>query len=212
VKKLSTPESRKLERDVQKWHINKFDKLCGMKTVKGKLKLFTPEAKETINLKPEITHKMNKVLNSVKKAILHLNILSLLIFFACGSDNPVNNGNPPPTPSNDSLVKSVDSLALYTNGLNTNDTTLYGLFNAGDSIKVSLTVETNCTTSDTAFVGIFVGNISVNLTNSDFPNTFTFYGLYPTLTSGIAINLYLKTTSLRYIRVKNLRLYKVNPV
>jgi len=203
VKKLKN-DVRKLHRQTIKWHNDKFDKLTGIKKVNGKLKLFTPEA--------DITYKMKKIVSVIKKVTLHLNILSLLIFFACGSDNPVNNGNPPPTPSNDSLVKIVDSLALYTNGLNTNDTILYGLFNADDSIKISLTVETNCTTSDTAFVGIFVGNISVNLTNSDFPNTFTFYGLYPTSTSGIAINLYLKTTILRYIRAKNIRLYKVNPV
>lgn len=206
MKKLK-PESRKLYRETIKWHNEKFDKLCGIKKVNGKLKLFTPEAKETINLKPEITYKMKKVINSVKKAILHLNILGLLFIVACGSDNPTGNNNPPVS-NNDSLVKIVDSLALYTNG--SNDTNLYNIFTAGDSIKVSLTVETNCTASDTALVGVYVGNISANLTN--LSNNYTFYGLYPTTTSSVSFGLILQTTLPRFIRLKNIKLYKVNPV
>lgn len=205
----TTPESRKLERQVLKWHNEKFDKLTGLKVVKGKLKMFTPEAKETIKLKPEITYKMKKVINSIKKAVLHLNILSLLFLFACGSDNPVNNGSNPPV-SNDSLVFSMDSLALYCNGLNTNDTTLFNIFSMNDSIKVSLTAETNCTSQDTGFVAVAVGNISTSVSNFELPNTFNFYGVFPSVSSGVAFSLYLKTTSMRFIRIKNVKLYKVN--
>lgn len=209
MKKLK-PESRKLYRETIKWHNEKFDKLCGIKKVNGKLKLFTPEAKETINLKPEITYKMKKVINSVKKAILHLNILGLLFIVACGSDNPTGSNNPPVT-NNDSLVKSVDSLALYVNGLNTNDTNLYNIFSNGDSIKVSFTAETDCSTNDTAFISGSVGNISFNLDKSVLPNSFTYYGSF-NAPNGIGFLLYLKTTSMRYLRMKNIKLYKVNPV
>lgn len=137
----TTPESRKLERQVLKWHNEKFDKLTGLKVVKGKLKMFTPEAKETIKLKPEITYKMKKVINSIKKAVLHLNILSLLFLFACGSDNPVDNGSNPPV-SNDSLVFSVVNLQAI--GSIAIDTTVSIHNTNDDSLKMSFTLSTNC--------------------------------------------------------------------
>lgn len=208
MKKLK-PESRKLYRETIKWHNDKFDKLCGIKKVNGKLKLFTPEAKETINLKPEITYKMKKVINSVKKAILHLNILGLLFIVACGSDNPTGNNNPPVT-NNDSLVLTVDSLALYGSGTLTNDTILSNLFANNDSIKVTFSGETNCSISDTAFINLGCGNINEAISNLQLPNSFTFYGRYTGF--GTHITLLLKSNTPKFIRVKNAKFYIVNPV
>lgn len=207
MKKLKN-DVRKLHRQTIKWHNDKFDKLTGIKKVNGKLKLFTPEAKETINLKPEITRKMNKVLNSVKKAILHLNILGLLLIVACGSDNPVNNGNPPPTPSNDSLVLTIDSLALYGSGIN--DTTFFNVLQPNDSLKATFTIETNCTALDTAYCAGSFGNRDFEILSNSMPNSFVFYGSYTVNTVFVFVQMI--TSNQRYIRLKNLKVYKVNSV
>jgi len=202
VKKLKdSPEVRKLHRQAIKWHNEKFDKLTGIKKVNGKLKLFTPEA--------DITYKMKKIVSAIKKAVVHLNILGLLFIVACGEDNnPTGNNNPPV--NNDSLVFNLDSFALYGSGVVTNDTTLYNLFNSGDSVKMTFNAETNCTASDTAYINATCGNISSIVSNFELPSSFTLYGRY--VNFGTAILLYIKSTSTKYIRVKNFKLYKVNPV
>jgi len=190
---------RKELNQLLKWHNENFDKLCGLKKEKGKVKMF--------NLIPE-TARFKKIKSSLKKAVIHLNLLVLIIFFACGSDNPVNNtGNNPPA-SNDSLVYSLDSFSVWGSGIVTNDTTLFNLFNTGDSVKMTFTCETNCSNSDTAFANLGCGNIDVGLFNP--VSSYTYYGSY--VNFGTHILLGLKTSSVKYLRVKNFKLYKVNPV
>lgn len=205
MKKLK-PESRKLYRDTIKWHNEKFDKLCGIKKVKGKLKLFTPEAKETINLKPEITYKMKKVLNSVKKAILHLNILGLLFIVACGSDNPVNNGNTPPTPSNDSLIFSLDSFNLSGLGTLEKDTIFNFSDTLFDSLKCTFDVVSNCDTTDFSILNVSFGNAGLLFYYRDFNQSYT---LYASKNDSFYFALYSRIYSIqtKYLYVKNIKLY-----
>lgn len=201
-----TAKSRKLFHQVLKWHNAKFDKLTGIKEVNGKLKLFTPEAKEIIKLKPVINHKQKKVINSIKKAILHLNLLSLLIVFSCG-DDIMDTGNPSVV-SNDSLKLSLDSFSLYGSGLVIRDTNFFNAFSTGDSVKMTFTAETNCTGSDSSQVNAGCGNIFVSLIN---PNTsVTYYGSYVNFSSFLGVGI--KSSTVKYIRIKNFKLYKVNPV
>lgn len=199
VKKLKNELAvRKLQNIALKWFNKHWLKFTGI-TPK---KLHIPTSTMNVSIK--------KVIAPIKKILIHLNILSLVILFvACGSDT-VNNVVTPV--SNDSLKASIDSLTLYVNGLNTNDTNLYNIFNVGDSIKVTGTTETNCATNDTAFVSINVGNIFTSLNNSNIPNSFTFYGAFISSSNPVSFALYLKTTSMRYLKLKNIRLYKVNPV
>lgn len=199
VKKLKNELAvRKLQNLALRWFNKHWLKFTGI-TPK---KLHIPTSTMNVSIK--------KVIAPIKKILIHLNILSLVILFvACGSDT-VNNVVTPV--SNDSLKASIDSLTLYVNGLNTNDTNLYNIFNVGDSIKVTGTTETNCATNDTAFVSINVGNIFTSLNNSNIPNSFTFYGAFISSSNPVSFALYLKTTSMRYLKLKNIRLYKVNPV
>lgn len=206
MKKLK-PESRKLYRETIKWHNEKFDKLCGIKKVNGKLKLFTPEAKETINLKPEITYKMKKVINSVKKAILHLNILGLLFIIACGSDNPTGSNNPPVT-NNDSLMYSVDSIGIFGTGYIAKDSS-WNCIGNGDSIKISFSVSTDCLIQDEAHIAVQFGDISELLTITS-NNDYVFYGSLTQNT--VAFMVYFNTQSLRFLRMKNIKLYKIKSV
>ena len=191
-------EERKEYNKLLKWHIRNFDKLCGLKKEKGKVKMF--------NLIPE-TARFKKIKSSLKKAVILLNLLVLIIFFACGSDNPVNNGNNPPA-SNDSLVYSLDSFSVWGSGNVQKDTTLFNLFNTGDSVKMTFTCETNCSTPDSAFISAGCGNISVQLINSN--SAYSYYGSY--VNSGTYILLIIKSSTPKYLRVKNFKLYRVNPV
>ena len=200
VKKLKNELAvRKLQNIALKWFNKHWLKFTGI-TPK---KLHIPTSTMNVSIK--------KVITPIKKVLIHLNILSLLIIFACGSDT-VNNVTNPPVSNNDSLKASIDSLTLYVNGLNTNDTNLYNIFSVGDSIKVTGTAETNCTSNDTAFVFVNVGNIIASLNNSNISNPFTFYGAFVSSSNPVAFMLYLKTTSLRYLKLKHIRLYRVNTV
>jgi len=203
VKKLK-PESRKLYRETIKWHNEKFDKLCGIKKVNGKLKLFTPEAKETINLKPEITYKMKKVINSVKKAILHLNILGLLFIVACGSDNPVNNGNPPV--NNERLILSLDSFNLSGIGFLTKDTIFNMTDTTYDSLKITFDIVSNCDTTNNSVLNVSFGQTGLLLFYRDFNNSYTLYSPKND-TFYFALYSQFTSTDYRYIQAKNFKLY-----
>ena len=199
MKKLkNTPEVRKLHRQIIKWHNDKFDKLTGIKKVNGKLKLFTPEA--------DITYKMKKIVSAIKKAVVHLNILGLLFIVACGEDNnPTGNNNPPAT-NNDSLVFSIDSLGIYGSGIQDKDTTI--AINAmSDSIKLTFTLESNCDTS--AFATGEVGNIAFTILN----NLNTSYSYSGKISSSFnAFRVYFNSSTPKYLRFKNIKLYKINHV
>ena len=203
MKKLK-PESRKLYRETIKWHNEKFDKLCGIKKVNGKLKLFTPEAKETINLKPEITYKMKKVINSVKKAILHLNILGLLFIVACGSDNPVNNGNPPV--NNERLILSLDSFNLSGIGFLTKDTIFNMTDTTYDSLKITFDIVSNCDTTNNSVLNVSFGQTGLLLFYRDFNNSYTLYSPKND-TFYFALYSQFTSTDYRYIQAKNFKLY-----
>lgn len=207
MKKLKNdPEVRKLHREVIKWHNAKFDKLTGIKKVNGKLKLFTPEA--------EITYKMKKIVSAIKKVTLHLNILSLLIFFACGSDNPVNNGNPPPSPVTDSLAHFIDTLSTSTVTVQsqTVDSTIITDLSIGDSIKISFTVESNCDSTHNPSASGTFGNISFNLSLNEFNQSYVYYGRLTSIFINfhLSINTFIGDT--RYLRFTQIKMYKVNPV
>lgn len=118
-------EERKELNKLLKWHIDNFDKLCGIKTEKGKLKMF--------NLTPE-TVRFKKIKSSLKKAIINLNILSLLFLFACG-DNPVNNN----MGSNENTIFFQDSLSIVTPPFS-KDTNITV---SAKNIKITFTAETN---------------------------------------------------------------------
>ncbi len=199
MKKLKNdPEVRKLHRQTIKWHNDKFDKLTGIKKVNGKLKLFTPEA--------DITYKMKKIVSVIKKVTLHLNILSLLIFFACGSDNPVNNGNPPLTPSNEILVMSLDSFNLSGIGFLNKDTIFNMVDTTYDSLKITFDVTSNCDTTNNAVLNVSFGHTGILLFHRDLNTSHTLYAaksdsFYFALYSGFI------STENRFIRASNFKLY-----
>lgn len=206
MKKLrSTPESRKLAREVLKWRIENFDKLCGIGKVNNKLELFTPEAKQTINLKPEITHKMKKIINSIKKAVIHLNILGLLFLFSCGTeDNPIT-GNPPVV-NNDSLVLSLDSFNLTGTGSISKDTLFNLIDSTYDSLKITFDVVSNCDTLDNAVLNVSFGNAGLLFFYRDLNASYT---LYSAKNSSFWFALFsqFNTSQQRYIKAKNFKLY-----
>jgi len=77
----------------------------------------------------------------------------------CGKDNPVNNGGNPPPNSNDTLVYTLDSLSLYGSGNQSYffDNSITPIF-AGDSIKITFDISSNCTASDTGAAGVYLGS------------------------------------------------------
>ena len=170
-------EERKEYNKLLKWHNDNFDKLCGLKKEKGKVKMF--------NLIPETT-RFKKIKSSLKKAVIHLNLLGLLFFIACGSDNPVNNGNNPPL-SNE--IVNLDSLTLYSPNT-VNDTAFRFVNNDFDSLKISFTASTNCVNSEV---------VSLNISVIDTTNNFIFAN---SINEANLLNqsyeFYLKTTSLNY--------------
>ena len=138
-------EERKEYNKLLKWHNENFDKLCGLKKEKGKVKMF--------NLIPE-TARFKKIKSSLKKAVIHLNLLVLIIFFACGSDNVVNNtGNNPPT---ETEILKIDSLVIW--GYNILDTTFNISNNDIDSLKITFTAETNCIQTNYPQIYILIGD------------------------------------------------------
>lgn len=190
-------EERKLYNQVLKAYLKDFDKYIGIKKTKKEIKIVSHTVKKGIKRK----------MSAIKKVVISLNILSLLFLFACGEDNITNNmGNPPV--NNDSLVLSLDSISLYGLGTITNDTIFFNAFNTGDSVKMTFNAETNCT--DTAYINVNCGNISEVVSNLELPNSFTFYGRY--VNFGTSILLYMHSSSYRYLRVRNFKLFKVNPV
>lgn len=197
VKKLKNELAvRKLQNLALKWFNKHWLKFTGI-TPK---KLHIPTSTMNVSIK--------KVIAPIKKVLIHLNILSLLIIFACGSDT-VNNVVTPPVSNNDSLVLTVDSLTLYGTGFKSNDTILYNTFAIGDSTKISFTVESNCDSVDNPSCGFDFGTINLAITNNLNSN----YNLYGRCTSnGGSILLIFNTTATRFIKVKNIKFYKVNPV
>ncbi len=117
MKKL---KAKKLNTQVHKWYWKNFDKLTGFEN--GRLVDHTRKLR------------FKKIVSSIKKAVIHLNILSLVLIFACGEDI-VNNGNTPPQIT----IFSQDSLSLFTPPF-TKDTTIE--INA-KNIRVTFTAETN---------------------------------------------------------------------
>lgn len=152
----------------------------------------------------------NKVFGYILGALFVIAAVAALLG-GCGTDEITGGNGNPPVSTGDSLIYKLDSFALYSNGLNTNDTTLFNVFNIGDSIKVTFAAETNCAMSDTAFISGAIGNISFTLSKTDLPNSFTYYGGFQ-MSNSVSLLLYLKTTSMRYLRIKNAHFYRINPV
>ena len=130
---------------------------------------------------------------------------------ACGSDDIPTGGNGnPPSVNNDSLVFTMDSLSLYGSGTQSKDTSFFNVLNTNDSLKATFSIETNCTTIDTAYCAGSFGNLNFEIFSNSMPNVFTYYARYSINT--IYCFIYFSTANQRYLRIKNLRIYKVNPV
>lgn len=196
--KKTKSEVRALEILALKWHKKFFDKLTGIKEVNGKLKLITPENKEQ--------YRMKKIVSSIKKVTLHLNILAIvLIFISCGDDNLTNTGNPPPA-SNDILILSLDSFNLSGIGNISADTLFNFIDTTHDSLKCTFTVVSNCDSLDFPRLNVTPGNFGENFLYSQLNQSYTLYhSKNDTFEFGLYSRFYSSTN--KYIRVSNIKLY-----
>lgn len=146
-----------------------------------------------------------------KRAYTYIAVLLAIIFLisliaGCGNDTVTGNNNNPPPVNNDSLVFSIDSLGIYGTGTQDKDTTI-PINNMSDSIKLTFTVESNCDTL--AFATGEVGSIAFTISNN-FNNSFSYSGKISSNFNGFRVHF---VSSLpKYLRMKNIKLYKVNPV
>lgn len=138
-------------------------------------------------------------------AIFFAIILIVSIFAGCGNDTVVNSTGTPPV-SNDSLVFNIDSLGIYGTGTQDKDTTI-PINNMSDSIKLTFTIESNC--DSLAFATGEVGNIAFTISNN-FNNSFTYNGKISSNFNGFRVHFVSSIP--KYLRFKNIKLYKINPV
>lgn len=140
-------------------------------------------------------------------------ILVLSIFFAsCGDDTITNNGGNPPV---ETLVFERDSLSLYGTGpsfgsLSTNaadDTTIL-------KVKLTFTSETDCIASDSAFAEVSLDDYDTTYYVNDVIRTFNNTHSYTVVTNGahlhIGMSLNFNSTDPRYLRFKNIRVYRID--
>ncbi len=202
----NSPEVRKLYRQSLKWHNEKFDKLTGIKKVGKKMKLFTPENQETYRIK--------KIVSAIKKAIVHLNVVAVvLIFISCGSDDIMNNVTVPPVSVD--LLK-VDSITAYATVNPVIDSSFTISNTSMDSLKIEFTAETNATQSQNPFLSIDVSDTLGNFFNitlsdlSDF-HGYTVYTKSHNFDYNVTVHLRLSPIAITgyYVRVKNLHITKV---
>ena len=194
---------RKELNQLLKWHLKNFDKLCGLKKVNGKIKMF--------NLIPE-TARFKKIKSSLKKAVIHLNLLVLIIFFACGSDNPVNNGNNPPV--SNGLI-TLDSFAVYSPS-QVKDTSFFFTSSSSDSVNFTFDVATNCSLGENVNLNIslidtinnYVFSMAVNEI-SLLNQTYSFSTLCPAINYRVKIALLISASNNKFLRIKNFKFLKL---
>lgn len=146
------------------------------------------------------------------KNLILITFLALTIY-SCG-DNPVtnNNGNPPPSGNNDSLYFSFDSLVASGTGQQSADTSFLD-GRTVNRIKIQYTLETNCTTGDNVFVALrYLNHPNRIIMNLDSLNgNFTLEdSATGTNFANFEVTLFKNTPSNKYLRMKNLKYFKVN--
>jgi len=194
VKKL---KERKLNTQVHKWYWENFEKLTGFEN--NRLVDHTRKHK----LKPEITHKMKKVINSIKKVTVHLNILGLLFIVACGSDNPTGNNNPP---SNETAIISFDTLLVR--GISSVVDSLHSEI-LTKAVRIDFKVETNALNTDIPSIGYKYGYWQSLTDSLNGEHSFT-VSRDTSKTTDVLLQLFLSADTSKYLRVVNAKVYKVN--
>lgn len=137
-----------------------------------------------------------------------------LIFSSCGEDNnPVNNNNNPPVNGeNDSLVWQHDSLSIYGIGWKTIDLAIFNLLYTPDSLKLLFTLQGNLSLPDTMYVGVHsTGPNSINFETIDINSLnkdFILRGRTG-LPFSLIFKLIFNSNNYRFIKLKNIKLFKV---
>ncbi len=147
----------------------------------------------------------NKVFGYILGALFVIAAAAALLG-GCGTDEITGTGGNPPAGTGDSLIFSVDILSIYGTGIQDKDTTI-PINTMHDSIKLTFTLESNCDTL--AFASGEVGNIAFTISNG-FNNSFSYSGRINSAFNGFRV--YFNSTLPKYLRMKNIKLYKINPV
>lgn len=146
-----------------------------------------------------------------KSAYIFIFTIAAMII-GCGDDVINNNGGPPPV---ETLVFERDSLSLYGIGpsfasLSTNaadDTTI-------KKIKLTFTSETDCIASDSAFSELSLDDYDTTYYINDVIRTFNTNHSYTASIDNahlhIGINLNFNSIDLRYLRFRNIKLYRID--
>lgn len=152
-----------------------------------------------------VTHKNSSKAVAIFFALMIIAALAVS-FFGCGSDNPVNNGNPNPPASGDSLLFSLDSFNLSGSGNLQIDTIFNFADSTYDSLKITFTVSSNCDTLDNAWLNVSFGDAGLSFFYRDLNASYT---LYATKNNVFWFALYSRfnTSTQRYIRAYNFKLY-----
>lgn len=139
-------------------------------------------------------------------------IMLAAFIYSCGDDTIINNGGGNET---ETLVFERDSLVLTGMGpsftsLSTNaadDTTI-------TKIKLTFTSKTDCIASDSAFAELSLDDYDTTYFINDVIRSFNNTHSYTVNTTGahlhIGLSLNFNSTDPRYLRIKNIKLYRID--
>jgi len=146
-------------------------------------------------------------------AAIMLAMFAAIGLMACSDDNNPTGGNGNPPVNSDSLVLAIDSITVKTTTISsmTEDSIINIDLPIGDSVKMTFTVESNCDSTHNPNVFGQFGNIHFNLLFGNLNNTFILYGRYSTAFVHFHLEMHTFIGDNRYIKVKNIKLYKVKP-
>lgn len=202
VKKLKNELAvRKLQNLALRWFNKHWLKFTGI-TPK---KLHIPTSTMNVSIK--------KVITPIKKVLIHLNILSLLIIFACGSDT-VNNVVTPPV-SNDTAIYTLDSFAIRSNAIGvTNNIIARSVLTNFDSLKITFDCSTNLT-NDSTTIGMYLNDSVSTFFSVPKPHTIN-HVIYwrqhhlDTLSFSIYLRLYNSENLPKYLKISNFKIYRIS--
>ena len=146
----------------------------------------------------------NKVFGYILYALFAIAVTAALLG-GCGTDDVTGTGGNVQVPG-DSLVFKIDSLYIYGTGIQDKDTSI-SINAMTDSIKLTFTLESNCDTL--AFASGEVGNVAFTI-SSAFNNSFSYSGRINSAFNGFRV--YFNSALPKYLRMTNIKLYKINPV
>lgn len=134
------------------------------------------------------------------------------LFAACGNDDNVTGGNPPP--SGDSLIFTLDSFAIRSSNPGALTGSLYDTAQVNfDSLKITFEMENNLP-NDSTLIGVFMYDVGTYFIEIPKPHN-SAYTLYWKQRNNfnLVFMLYLRfvnpDNNARYLKVKNFKIYKL---